>query len=411
MKRFASLVTAIALFLMGAPVMRADVPLFDRSCNALQHVQQEARLKQMENVNAPGAQEYRKAVADFKVEMHALFKQSEKLEERYNTIRTRLASEILQERTDLVAKYRDLIASQRPDLVARARSGDATADRDFSSAMLAAIEKDLEFGNELRKRTDQDNEASELKADAFKLQVDQFHELEVKMAINRWKAPPDATSQQMLMRNTTAFVREQGYESRVQEAVFKSRAMTDLMTVKSAIQSGMNASLEIQNEAGAMALRDRYDTPVPDASVELVDVAPVLATPVARGVLRQLEAERLQTVLDFHHVGQHVPGEAKERGTTMRDPQKPIAAPIAETVGAALERHRRVREGYQRLSKIKEPPLPETSPSPEPEAQATKVKEWATQVATTIEKAAVRTKYVLIDDENAEEDEKKGDSK
>ena len=80
MKRFVSLVTAIAVVLMGAPVVRAEVPLFDRSCNALQHVQQEARLKQMENANAPGAKEYRKAVADFKVEMHALFKQSEKLE-------------------------------------------------------------------------------------------------------------------------------------------------------------------------------------------------------------------------------------------------------------------------------------------------------------------------------------------
>ena len=411
MKRLVSLVSTIALLLMGAPVMRADVPLFDRSCNALQHVQQEARLKQMENVNAPGAREYRKAVADFKVEMHALFKQSEKLEERYNTVRTKLASEILQERTDMVAKYRELIVSERPDLVARARNGDTTADREFSSAVLAAIEKDLEFGNELRRRMDQDNEASELKADAFKLQVNQFHELEVKMAINRWKAPPDATSQRMLTRNTNAFVREQGYESRVQEAVLKSRAMADLMTVKSAIQSGMNASLEIQNEAGAMALRDRYDTPVPDARVDLSDVAPVLATPVARGVMRQLEAERLQTALDLHHVSQHAPGEAKERGSTMHDPEKPIAAPIAEAVGAALERHRRVREGYQRLSKFKEPPPPETSSSPEPEAQATKVKEWATQVATTIEKAAARTKYVLIDDENAEEDEEKGDSK
>lgn len=411
MKRFVSLVTAIALVLTGTRVVRAEVPLFDRSCNALQHVQQEARLKQMENANAPGAKEYRKAVADFKVEMHALFKQSEKLEEQYNTIRTRLASEILQERTDLVAKYREQVASQRTDLVERARSGDATADRDFSNAVLAAIEKDLEFGNELRRRVDQDNEAGAIKADAFKLQVNQFHELEVKMAMNRWKAPPDATSQRMLRNNTTAFVREQGYESVVQVTVFKSRAMTDLMTVKSAIQSGMNASLEIQNEAGAMSLRDRYDTPVPDATVGLVDVAPVLATPIARGVMRQLEAERLQTVLDLHHVGQHAPGEAKERGLTVRDPEKPIAAPIAETVGAALERHRRVREGYQRLSKFKEPPPPETSPSPEPKTQATKVKEWATEVATNLEKAAVRTKFVLIDDDNAEEDEEKGDSK
>lgn len=411
MKRFASLVTATALFLMGTPIVSAEVPLFDRSCNALQHVQQEARLKQMENVNAPGAQEYRKAVADFKVEMNTLFKRSEKLEEQYNTIRNKLASEILAERSDLVTKYRDLIASQRSDLVERARSGDATADQDFRNAVLAAIEKDLEFGNELRKRIDQDHEASEIKADAFKLQVNQFHELEVKMAINRWKAPPDATSQQMLTRNTTAFVGEQGYESATQEAVLKSRAMTDLMTVKSAIQRGLNASLEIQNESGAMALRDRYDTPVADERVDLPEVAPVLATPTARGVLRELEAERLQTTLDLYHVGQHAPEEAKERGATMRDPEKPIAAPIAETVGAALERHRRVREGYQRLSDFKEPPPPENSPSPESETQATKVKEWATQVAANLEKAAVRTKYVLIDDENAEEDKEKGDSK
>lgn len=408
MKRCASLVTAVGLFLMGTPFVRGDAPLFDRSCNALQHVQQEARLKQMENANAPGAREYRKAVADFKVEMHALFKQSEKLEEQYNTIRTRLASEILKERTDLVTKYRDLVASERADLVERARSGDATADQEFSAAVLAAIEKDLEFGNELRRRMDHDSEASAIKADAFKLQVNQFHELEVKMAINRWKAPPDATSQRILRGNTTAFVREQGYQSRVQETVLKSRAMMDLMTVKSAIQSGMNASLEIQNEAGAMSLRDRYDTPVPDASVELADVSPVLATPVARGVLRQFEAERLQTALDLHHVSQHVPEEAKERGATMRDPEKPIAAPIAETVGAALERHRRVREGYERLSKFKEPPPPETSSSPEPREQAAKVKEWAMQVATNVEKAAVRTKFVLIDDENAEDE---GDSK
>jgi hypothetical protein len=110
-------------------------------------------------------------------------------------------------------------------------------------------------------------------------------------------------------------------------------------------------------------------------------------------------------------VGQHVPGEAKERGSTVRDPEKPIAVPIAETVGAALERHRRVREGYQRLSKFKAPPPPETPPSPEPKTQATKVKEWATEVATNLEKAAARTKFVLIDDDNAEDDEEKGDTK
>ncbi len=411
MKRLTSLVATAPLFLMGIPVVSAEVPLFDRSCNALQHVQQEARLKQMENVNAPGANEYRKAVSDFKVEMNALFKRSEKLEEQYNTIRNKLASEILEQRTDLVARYRDLIKSERPDLVERARSGDSTADQDFRQAVLAAIEKDLEFGNELRKRIDQDHEARQIKADAFKLQVNQFHELEVKMAINRWKAPPDAASQQMLKENTAAFIREQGYESGVQQAVFKSRAMTDLMTVKSAIERGMNASLEIQNESGAMALRDRYDTPVADERVELPDVAPVLATPIARGVLRQLEAERLQTVLDLYHVGQHAPGEAKERGATVRDPENPIAAPIAETVGAALERHRRVREGYQRLSNFKEPQPLEASPSPEPQAQETRVKEWATQMANNLEKAAVTTKFVLIDDENAEEDKEKRDSK
>lgn len=411
MKRFTSLVTAAALFLLGTPSLLADVPLFDRSCNALQHVHQEARLKQMESVNAPGTKEYRRAVAAFKVEMNTLFKQSEQFEEQYNGIRNKLASAILEERTDLVNKYRDSIMSERPDLVERARRGDTTADQEFRNAVLAAIEKDLEFGNELRRRMDQDSEASQIKANAFRLQVNEFHELEVKMAMNRWKAPPDSASQQMLTRNTETFVRQQGYESSLQENVLKSRAMTDLMTVKNAIQKGLAASLEVQNESGAMALRDRYDTPVPDASTDLADVAPVLATPVARGVLRHLEAERLQTELDLYHVGQHAPVEAKERGATMRNPDKPIAAPIAETVGAALERHRRVREGYERLSKFKEPPPPELSPAPSPEPQATKIKEWAVQVANSVEKAAVRTKYVLIDDDNAEENQPKGASK
>lgn len=401
MKRGLALTVITSLFLMGAPSVSADVMLFDRSCNAVQHVQQEARLKQMEGVNAPGAQEYRQALAGFKVEMNKLFKQSEKLETRYNEIRNKLESALIEERKDLVDKYRESVMRELPDLVERARQGDPTADTEFRNAVFAALEKDLEFGAELRQRIDQNQEASQIATEAFKLQVNQFHALEVKMAINRWKAPPDPASQELLKQKTVDFVGRQGYESHLQQTVLKSRAMTDLMTVKNAIQSGLNASLEIQNESGAMALRDRYDSPVPDATTNVGDVPPVVGTPVTREVLATLEARRLQSELDFVHVGENSPRDAKERGATMRNPEKPLAAPIAETVGAALERHRLVREGYERLSKFKEPPPPETSKSPEPEPA--KVKEWAVKVATSLEKAATRTKYVLIDDENDQE--------
>lgn len=409
MKCRLALVVIMSLLLTGSRAVHGDVMLFDRSCNAVQHVQQQARLIQMESVKAPGTEEYRQTLAGFKAEMNTLFKRSETLEKRYNDIRNKLESELIEERQDLVDKYRESVARERPDLVERAQQGDSDADREFRNALLEALEKDLEFGAELRERIEQDRETSQIATDAFKLQVNEFHALEVKMAINRWKAPPDPASQEVLKQKTVTFVGRQGYESRLQEAVLQSRAMTDLMTVKSAIQSGLAASLESQEESGAMALRDRYDTPVPDADTNLADVPRVLATPVAREVLGKLEAGRLQTELDLIHVSQHSPADAKERGVTMRNPEKPLAKPVAETVGAALERHRIVKEGYERLSKFKEPPPPKISDSAE--QAPSKVKEWAVKVATSLEKAAIRTKYVLIDDENDQENKSTGGSK
>lgn len=407
-----ALVVITSLLLLKTPLVLADVVLFDRSCNAVQHVQQQARLKQMEAVNAQGTKEYRQTLAKFKYEMDALFAKSERMEQQYNEIRNAVVLGLVQERQDLIDKHKQSVAAQRPDLVAAAQNGDAAADLEFRNEVLKALDKDSEFQAELRRRMDQQPEAGQIVADAFKLQVNQFHDLEVEMAINRWKAPPDAASQQLMKQKTVDFVGRQ-YESRLQQTVLQSRAMMDLMTVKNAIQSGLNASLEVQNESGAMALRDRYDTPVPDATTDLADVPPVVATPVTREVLGRLEASRLQSELDFIHLTKHIPEEPKKRNDQMRDPEKPLAAPIAETTGAALERHRRVREGYERLSKFKEPPPPDLSASrgSSPEPEVTKVKEWVTKVATSLEKAATRTKYVLIDDENEEEAKTPGGSK
>lgn len=391
-------VCAAAVTTVPYPVYGQEATLFDRSCNALQHVQQENRLRSMENAGVVGAEQYRQALMQFRVEMDTLFEKSSKLEQQFNTRRNQQIEALINARQDLVDRYRDVYALQHPDLVSRIQQGDQRADQEFRSAVLQQLLQDTEFSRLLRTRMEQDEEGNRLRVEAFKLQLGEFHDIESRQAKNRMLAPPDPSAQAVLAKQTREFVSRQGYQLALQQALIQNRALGDLMTVMAAAQRGSQGALEDRHLDGAAAeLRSKFDSPVANEQVALPNVSPVLGTPVTRETLRELEAARLRSQLDFSHITQQVLPAAGERREAMRDTSRPLTAPTAEATGIALQRYTTtVRNGYERLNRYQSPPPPSMPSSGE--IPASKLAKWAEKSAASLENAAKKVKYILLDD-------------
>jgi hypothetical protein len=373
---------------------------YDRSCNALQVVQQELRLSRLPQDKQ---QRYRSTMQEFQRKTDQLFSDTRKSDRELSIITNRHVIALASARGDLQQKAVNKILGDFPELGApenRSR---------LQTLAFSALMADPIFVRALQHQLINDANYDHLAASNLRTQVDAFHDLEVDQNIFAMKIPPpqaeyqrkvDVSARADLNQAKGIFgvpvvpagvavapgepLSSGGLSSRsaaapqntLQQNVEQSTVFRELVSAEKAARVGAVASLRQEKMEFAASQSEKvFDTPGDPV---------VVVTESLRNVERQLESTRLRANLDFMHLPNYLPGpEDRESFIRRNDLELPRA--LAETAGRASQERVNVREGYRRL--LEEVPVPvESKPSP-----AT----WTQAVVDAVREKVKKTEYIL----------------
>ena len=350
MSRRVRLLVALGVFAASPAVA------FDRSCNALQLVQQRTRIAVLP---AGEQQRYQGTVERFDREMRALFDRTREQARELEAAQNKHAEAVFQARPDLVRKAQEEVLRANPEL---ARPG---AEAQLNLALVQKIYADPEFNRQLQRRLHADRGFDSTAASVLRTQTDAYHDLEKRQYEALLKVPPPQSE----------------YE---RKAAGASSAFRDLMVSVAGAQAGARASLKQAGfEYAAAEIRKPFDTSGNEV---------VVAAESVRGAMRSLESVRLRSELDLQHADAYV-APAATRGRESSDRSRELPKAVAETVARAIRDRVGAESGYRSLSKIVVPPPPPAAAPPEQQQS------WGSKVKETVDGVVGGLKYVLIEGE------------
>ena len=337
----------------------------------MQHVQQMNRIKRLPDHEA---QRFEPAVNEFKRKMDGLFERTESIEKSYNEARNKHLVELLTDKPQLHQRLLEMVRQEDEALL----RGDPQANNRLWERLVAHAQYDPEVRTQLARRVESDAQMQATIERGLRLQLNEFHDLEEQQARNQKMIPLEAERQRRVAEEQSrAYMSRNGYDAEAQGAIARSTAMQDLLAIAAAAQQGRGGGLQ-------------------DAGVEAVvaDRRVGFDTPVAKDLMRQLEAARLRTLLDLQHVADRaVPHDPAERAEAMRNPDRKLSLLAAEYVGAAVHRRTNVvAPGYRTLAQTAPPPPPKI----EGPADEGKLTRWAGAFAGDLEQAAKNAKRFIV---------------
>ena len=369
MSKYSRLLVLSAFAALG--IWPADVAAqFDRSCNALQLVQQTTRMMRL-----PEGERYRYegTINAFDREMNRLFDESRTEAREFDKVRNGHVERVIQARQDLVEKYQRLVLREQPDLTR------AEAEQEIWVRLMS----DPEFTMELQRRLIRDPSYDSIAAAVVRKQSGDYHELERRQHEALQKIPPPRAEYERKVAETAQALRQQNPAPRgstpVGAGIGQSFAFQELLTTVSAGRIAARASLSQEGMDFAVAqsrlVFERPADPVVDVTESL------------KGAVRGIESLRLRATLNYQHAVHFLPAPS-QRQAFLRNTGRELPRAIVEMVSNASQTRVKIREAARHLDTIE-------VPSPTPPAASSTRQTWMQTVVEKVKKTVKKVEYIL----------------
>lgn len=380
---FLPLSAAIVSVLAAAQPATAQLQLFDRSCNALQLVNQQARLEQLPQEDR---EYYEGTTVGFEQQVKTLFEESAALEEQYKDVVLQNLTIVLNSRTDLAVladDYHDEILQEHPDLEWLLQQDDPQARDFYNLQLLSRLQQLAEFNDVLGERLASDPEHDRVLAAALRKQTNEYHELERQQHEARLRMTSQDNYNQWVADTAESFLNQQGFSSTNTSIVLDTPAYQQLVGTLAAVGAAAGSPLnESGHEAAAAEVQRCFVVEgcfgATDAVAGSENV--VEATQMMKTTVQHLDSQLLEVSLDLQHL-QYLLGEPRERAKSMTDTGRQLSAETAKTTFSAVQNYNKVQKSYDRIAQIEVLALPsQTEPT-------SGVKQWVNDFAESTKEA------------------------
>lgn len=365
--------------------------MVDTSCNGLQITQQQSRLDRVASEIPPEQRaRFEGAIQEFQRNFETLRQGAEQVENTYRGVYSKHLEAAAQAHPDIVSRLGESVLRDNPSLAARLGRNDQNAQAEYQQALIAKLNADPRFSRDLNRRLEGDPEARRGIQQLLQVQ-NRMHQQEYDLAVTRLGMPLPATERQQLEQRAAndylgALSISVEQKGALRSAIEQSQALRDLIVTQAAGGRAKLGSLADQKYEGAASNTGLGFDREAKGTV-------AVAVNETRDLYGRTEATGLRATLDVSHIAQHYMPKPEERGTLMRDMERPLTVETAKTLGHALQKTTQVKDTWQRITREPPPPPPVVS-GPLP---ANGLNNWMQKAAEQMKKKAeeVRKIYVL----------------